>query len=74
MSHIVICSLLVSTFFHIISQAARFSGGKKGTEYEINVVIFSTNFVGKFLILRTTEPKMIKKINWSSCKGLFILD
>jgi len=43
---IVICGLSGSTvFFHIISQMARISGEKYLFEYEMRVLIISTNFV-----------------------------
>jgi hypothetical protein len=45
MRHIVICDQPGSAiFFHIISQTAMFSRGKKGIEHEMCVLIFSTSF------------------------------
>jgi hypothetical protein len=68
MRHTVICGLSASTFFHIISKKARFSGGKV-TEH-INVCFdFSLQLLSKtFLILTRTERDIIKNVYRSSCK------
>jgi hypothetical protein len=41
---------------------------RKNIEYEMCVLIFSTNLSETFLILRRNERDMIKNVYWSSSK------
>jgi hypothetical protein len=68
MRHIVIRGLSVyTTFFHIISWTAWFSGEKKLLNIKC-VSSFSTTFVEMLFILGRTERDMIKNVYWYSCE------
>jgi hypothetical protein len=59
-------------FFHIISQASRFSG-EKVIEHKKCVLISLQTSSETFLILRRNEQNMIKSVRSFSCKGPVIL-
>jgi hypothetical protein len=72
MPHNVICGLSGSTIFfpHYLINGAIF----QSSYWTQNVCFdFLYNFSVKFLILRRTERDIIIRVQWSSCKGSFIL-
>jgi len=71
MLHIVMCSLPPLCIFNITSLTTRIS--KKLTEFEKYILIFSTNLLEIFSILRRTEQGKIKNVYAPSCKVPVIL-
>jgi hypothetical protein len=71
--HVVICGLtwVYNNFPHYLIHGMIF--GKKVTEHKMCVLIFSTNLVEKFLVVRRTERDMIKNVYGSCCKILIVL-
>ena len=55
-------------FFHVISQAARFSGGEKVTEHKACFFISLQPLSETFLILRILEQNMMNVPSFS-CEG-----
>ena len=70
--HIVICGLSGYPIFFTLSHK-RHNFRKKVFERIMCVMIFSTSFSEKFLILRRTE-RYDQNVYWSSCEVLFLSD
>jgi len=71
MRHIVICGLLASTVFHIISNGARLA--QRVTERKIFVLNFAQLLSKIFVILKKTERDMSRNVSMSSCKHVAIV-